>query len=265
MGEEKKEKRLVEYYQEGAIGIIHLNDPPLNISTKENRKQYGEAVTWAKNNPELRVVIFRNTGKCFGAGADVKAMPNIDINSYNVPRYTNVYERVTDLPMPTIAALDGAAYGGAFERALACDMRIARRDAILCMSEVNFGAIPGSGGVAKLIELMGNAKAMEVMLMPRKDMTAEEWLPYGVVNAVVDDEEKTGDAAFRKAMEWAEIIASKPYSGPRAIKEASLCWRKPRLEPYFKEQQRINTHLCAAGDFKAGANDFFNKDNAFHK
>ena len=255
-GEHKK--RLVEYYQEGSIGVIHLNDPPLNISTAENRKQYGEAVDWAIHNPEIRVVVFCNTGKCFGAGADIKAMQTIDIRTYNVERRENVYEKVTDMPMPTIAALDGNAFGGAFERALACDMRIARRDVILCMSEVNFGAFPGSGGVPKLIDLMGYSKAIEVMLMPRKDMTAEEWMKLGVINAVTEEQ-----TAFEKAMEWARVIAEKPYAGPRAIKEAGSCYRKPRLEPYFKEQQRINTHLCAAGDFKSGASDFFNKDKEF--
>ena len=132
MEEEKKDVRV---YREGDVGVIHLDAPPLNLINRKFKEDLDEAVAWAEKEAGLRVVIIRNSGKYFGAGGDVNEMKEKD---YHVDKLDGIIQRIGALPMPTIAAMDGGAFGGSFEIALACDMRIAARGSILGLTEVNF-------------------------------------------------------------------------------------------------------------------------------
>jgi len=245
-----EEKKVIESYKEGDIGIIHYNDPPLNIITKLHKKQLDEAITWSENDKSMRVLVFRNTGKCFGAGGDINEMKEV---GYTVDILQYIIERISNLPMPTIAAMDGSAYGGSFEVALACDMRIAAKGSVMAMTEVNFGSFPGVGGTSRLIQLMGRAKAIEVMLMAYK-WPAEEWMKYNVINAIPEE-----GTAFEMAMNWARVIAEKPFYGPHAVKDAVRSYMKPRYDEFLGEQQRIMASLAGKDDIVNSSKDFLKK------
>lgn len=243
-------KRIVKTYREGYTGVIRLDAPPLNLINQRFKEELEEAVEWAEKETECRTLIICNSGKYFGAGGDVNEMKEAD---YHVDKLDGLIQRISRLPMPTIAAMDGGAFGGSFEIALACDLRIAAHGSILGLTEVNFGSFPGVGGTPRLIQLMGRAKAMEVMLMAYR-WPAEEWMRYGVINAVPDL-----GTAFELALSWADVIGKKPASGPRAVKEAVNCFSGPACDAFLPHQHRIMEALAGKSDIMESSKAFLNK------
>lgn len=123
-------------------------------------------------------------------------------------------DSIAQLPMPVIAAIHGAAFGGGLELALACDIRLAADDAQMGLTEVGWGIIPGAGGCARLAALVGPARAKELIFTARR-LTAEEALALGLVNRVVRREQ-----LLTAARALAEEIARQAPLAVRAAKRA---------------------------------------------
>lgn len=141
-------------------------------------------------NRDIRVVIFTGAGdKAFSAGADLKERKTLNEMEVrrNVKKIRDVFNAVANLPQPTIAAVNGYAFGGGFELMLACDFRIAVKGAIMGLTEVSWAIIPGAGGTQRLPRLIGEAKAKELILTARK-ITAEQAYEYGLLTNVVEKE-----------------------------------------------------------------------------
>jgi enoyl-CoA hydratase len=105
-----------------------------------------------------------------------------------VKKIRDVFNAIADLPQPTIAAVNGYAFGGGFELMLACDFRIAVKEAVMGLTEVSWAIIPGAGGTQRLPRLIGEAKAKELIFTARK-ISAEEAYHYGLLTKVVSKEE----------------------------------------------------------------------------
>ena len=174
---------------EPPIAWITLNRPEkLNAI---NSKMINELIAvvnklGAEPFDRVRVVVIKGAGKAFSAGADLTMFSNEEpteayLTSRMLQELTNRLER---LNKPVIAMIHGYALGGGLELALACDMRIASEDAILGLPEVTLGLIPGSGGVKRLVRLIGLGKAKELILTGAK-LTAKEAEKLGIVNRVV--------------------------------------------------------------------------------
>ncbi|RUS70707.1 hypothetical protein EGW08_021527 [Elysia chlorotica] len=135
--------------------------------------------------------------------------------------YGNMLRRaVTDLqnlPMPTIAAIDGAALGGGLEIALGCDMRVAASNAKIGLVETSLAIFPGAGGTQRLPRLVGPSVAKELIFTARR-LNGWQALEKGVVNHCVDQNE-AGDAAFHRSLELADEILP---NGPIGVKMAKL-------------------------------------------
>jgi len=137
---------------------------------------------------DVRAVIFTGAGdKAFSAGADLKERAGMSPEQTRamVRRIRTTMDLVERLPMPTIAAVDGFAFGGGCELALACDMRVLGKSAIIGLTECALGIIPGAGGTQRLPRLVGVAKAKE-LIFTAKRMSADEALAIGLANRVVD-------------------------------------------------------------------------------
>lgn len=126
-----------------------------------------------------------------------------------------------ELPQPTVAALDGAALGGGLEMALACCLRTASSTAKLGLVETGLAIIPGAGGTQRLPRLIGACRAKE-LIYTSKILDGLQAASYGLVNYAVDQNDN-GDAAYLKALELAEQIASQ---GPIAVRMAKLAINK---------------------------------------
>lgn len=200
--------------QRGPITTITLMNPPLNLVTAELTAQLRETLTRVADDEEVRAVVLSGgTSRAFCAGSDVKEFAGLRGRSAEGKLLVEklVYRQLADLPMPTIAAIEGDALGGGLELALCCDLRVASSAARLGMPEVRLGVIPGSGGTQRLPRIVGPAHAKELILMGGIVDADEAWR-IGLVNRVAEP-----GGAEALAREMASQIAQR---GPLAVRLA---------------------------------------------
>ncbi|PZM65776.1 enoyl-CoA hydratase [Paenibacillus dendritiformis] len=208
----------------GQVAIITLNRPDeLNAFNYEALVRLGGIVEEIRQNPQrIRAVIVTGRGRAFSAGADLKERRTLNEQQVrrNVRAIREVFTAVEELPQPTIAAVNGYAFGGGFELTLACDFRFAVRDARMGLTEVSLGIIPGAGGTQRLPRLIGPARAKELILTARK-ITAEEALQYGLLSGMADDAEQLRRMALELANEIAANAPLAVYQAKYAINRGS--------------------------------------------
>lgn len=135
---------------------------------------------------DIRLLVLTGAGpRAFSAGADLKERRGwtLDDTRLFLGEINALMNAVAVFPRPTIAAINGSAFGGGFELALACDVRIAAETAEMGLTEVRLGIIPGAGGTQRLPRVVGEGRAKELVLLPRR-LTADEALAWGLVNRV---------------------------------------------------------------------------------
>ena len=198
----------------GAVTTIRLNNPPLNLVSLDVTKALTAALALVEQDKEVRAVILAGAGdRAFCAGSDVKEFPSLSgrVAEGKLISENAAYDQLAELPLPTIAAIEGDALGGGLELALCCDLRVAASTALLGLPEVRLGVMPGSGGTQRLPRLIGLARAKELILLG-EIVDAETALSFGLVNRVVAQGQ-----AESIARELAETLASR---GPVAVREA---------------------------------------------
>ncbi|XP_056459649.1 enoyl-CoA hydratase domain-containing protein 2, mitochondrial [Gadus chalcogrammus] len=183
--------------------------------------QMREIITSLSCDTASRVVIFRSmVPGVFCAGADLKeraAMNNISADSF-VHRLRTLMTDIASMPMPTIAAMDGAALGGGLELALACDLRTAAYSAQMGLIETTRGLLPGAGGSQRLPRLVGISLAKELIFTGRR-VGGRAALGLGLVNQATE-QNQTGDAAYTEALSLAREILPQAPVAIRLAKEA---------------------------------------------
>ncbi|MBM7554264.1 enoyl-CoA hydratase-related protein [Thalassobacillus pellis] len=183
---------VIDYHVKGHIAYITLNRPAsLNCFNYELLEELGQWVEKIHLDDSVRVVIFTGAGeKAFSAGADLKERKTLTEQEVrrNVKKIADVFHAVYHLPQPTIAAVNGYAFGGGFELMLACDFRIAVEEAKMGLTELSWAIIPGAGGTQRLPRLIGEARAKELILTASK-FSAEEGYMYGLLHKVVESKE----------------------------------------------------------------------------
>jgi len=191
----------VKYEQKDFIAYVTLDRPDmLNAFNYEMLEQLRNVMESIQIHPDIRLVIITGSGdKAFSVGADLKERKTLPdtLVKRNLNRFGEVFTLIEQLPQPTICVLNGYAFGGGLELALACDFRIAADTVSLGLTETGLGIIPGAGGTQRLPRLIGEAKALELILTAKR-MTAHEALDYGVVTKVAPVEslhEVTADFA----------------------------------------------------------------------
>ncbi|MFI8713977.1 enoyl-CoA hydratase-related protein [Brevibacillus brevis] len=214
----------VRFEREGHIGLITLNRPDeLNALNYDTLERLGSLIEQVRlDAKEIRVVIVKAEGRAFSAGADLKERRTLTEQQVrrNVRKIRDVFTALERLPQPTIAMINGFAFGGGFELALACDFRYAVADAKMGLTEVSLGIIPGAGGTQRLSRLIGPSKAKELILTARR-IQAQEAYHIGFVNAVAKDTEELRELAIGLAN---EILANAPlavYQAKSAIDRGS--------------------------------------------
>lgn len=199
----------------GHILEIVLDRPKANAIDAKTSYEMGEVFLMFREDPELRVAIITGGGeKFFSAGWDLKAAaegeaPDADFGPGGFAGLTEIF----DLDKPVIAAVNGYAFGGGFELALAADMIVCSENASFALPEAKLGIVADSGGMLRLPKRLPPAISNELMMTGRR-MDAQEALRWGVVNQVVESD-KLMDAARELA---AQIGQSAPLA-LAAIKE----------------------------------------------
>ncbi len=208
---------------DGTIATITLaTDGGLNVMSTDAISRLGDAVARVAANPDIRFTILRAEGKVFVAGADIKEMAAFDTTAGQ--RFgqlgSSVCDAIESLPCITFAALQGAALGGGFEIAVACDFRIAVAKAKIGMPETTLGLIPGWGGIPRSIRLAGLSAAKRLMFSGAF-ISAEEGAKLGLIDAIVSD----ADALDTEIKNW---ITRFDRGGPAAIGLAKRAIRDGR-------------------------------------
>ncbi|KAF2895523.1 hypothetical protein ILUMI_10652 [Ignelater luminosus] len=176
------------------------------------------------NNETIKVLIIKSSVPgVFCAGADLKERINKSLKESIKLSNTlrGMMNKIHNLPMPVIAAIDGTALGGGLEIALACDMRVTTKTTKLGLVETRLAIIPGGGGTSRLPRLINPAVAKE-MILTAKIVDGKEALHSGLVNHAVEQNEK-GDAAYQKSLDIAREILP---NGPIAVRMAKFAINK---------------------------------------
>ncbi|MEG0386284.1 MAG: enoyl-CoA hydratase-related protein [Solibacillus sp.] len=178
---------IIQYEQRDFVAYITLNRPAmLNAFNFEMLEELKSVIESIQIHPHIRLVIITGAGdKAFSVGADLierKTLPDTLVKR-NLNRFGEVFTLIEQLPQPTICVLNGYAFGGGLELALACDFRIAADHITLGLTETSLGIIPGAGGTQRLPRLIGEAKAMELILTAKR-MNAQEAFDYGILTKV---------------------------------------------------------------------------------
>ncbi|WP_223641693.1 enoyl-CoA hydratase-related protein [Planococcus sp. 4-30] len=207
----------IHYEQRNNLAFITLNRPEaLNAFNYDMLLELGQVVEAIRINPDIRVVVFTGAGeKAFSVGADLKERKNMtdDLVKRNIFKIGEVFSTIESLPQPTIAMMNGFAFGGGMELALACDFRIVDEDTLLGLTETSLGIIPGAGGTQRLPRLIGETKALELILTARR-LNSAEALEYGLVTRVA-----TRDQLADVTGAFADSILA---NGPVALQQAKF-------------------------------------------
>jgi enoyl-CoA hydratase/carnithine racemase len=197
----------------GTVVVIRLVNPPLNLVTRDLTRELHRALGTVAEGQGVRVVVVAGGERAFCAGSDISEFEGLRGRALEgkVVFEKMIYQRLAELPMPTIAACEGDALGGGLELAMCCDLRVASEKARFGLPEVGLGVIPGSGGTQRLPRLVGLGRAKE-MILTGGIIDAAAAASIGLVTRVVP-----AGQAESAAMEIAEVVAAK---GPLAVREA---------------------------------------------
>jgi enoyl-CoA hydratase/carnithine racemase len=240
----------------GRIAHLELVNPPLNLVTRELTERLRDALAQLAAADDVRVVVVSGRGeRAFCAGSHIGEFEALRgrVAEGKLLLEKLVYRQLAQLPMPTIAAIEGDALGGGLELALCCDLRIASARARLGMPEVRLAVLPGSGGTQRLPRVVGPARAKELILTGRI-ISADEAERIGLVNQVVPAGE-----ARRAAEAVAEEIAAR---GPLAVREAKRLIDAAMdldLDAGLAAELDASERIFASEDMLEGASAFFEK------
>jgi enoyl-CoA hydratase/carnithine racemase len=231
------------------VEILVLRNPPVNALSRPVLDQLERHIAGIEAAPKTRAVVVTGDGQYFSAGADLKEMATVGFDDAPalVRRGQALFERLSALRPPVLAAINGLALGGGLELALACDLRVAGESAKLGAPEANFGLLPAYGGTQRLTRLLGPSKAMELVFTGAM-VPAAEAARIGLVNKVVPAGQE-----LRAARDLAHAIAQK---APRAVAAAKrairLGYDRPLAEGLELEAEAFESEVLPSSDLGEG-------------
>ena len=253
------EKKLVDYRVENGMALIELNDPPANTYSYEMMRQLDDAILSARFDDNVHVLILRGAGeKFFSAGANIKMLSEVSPQfKYNFCLHANeTLNRLEHTPKLVIAALNGHTVGGGLEVALACDIRIAKKDGgKVGLPEINLGVLPGTGGTQRLARLIGKSRAIELMVTGRT-FSFEEALEIGLINYIFEE----GDF-FKQVLEYAQqfVPPNKASKAAGRIKRAVQSGLEISFAEALALERELQQQLFQSEDAKEGLSAYVEK------
>jgi enoyl-CoA hydratase len=259
-----QEKALIKYDKQGAVAVVTLDDPPANTYTHEMMRQLDEAILQARFDKETQVIVLTGSGeKFFCAGANIGMLQKVDptFKYYFCLHANETLTRLEQTPKLVIAALNGHTVGGGLEIAMACDIRIARRNAgKIGLPEVALGVLPGTGGTQRLTRLVGKAKALELMITGRT-FSFEEAQEYGIVTDIYDG---NGEQFMSEVMTYAKQFTT-PNKAAKAVGNIKRAVQSGGEVPFSESlaiERELQQLLFQSKDAKEGLNAYVDKKMA---
>ena len=242
--------------KKGKIGTVTVNRPEqMNSMNSETRAELAEAFIKLGNDDDIAVILLIGApGKAFIAGADIKEFLQRKLDEQgDLEKDWIATKIISDLAKPVIAMIDGFCLGGGLEIAMACDLRIASDRSKLGQPEINIGIIPGAGGTQRLTRLVGEGRAMEMILTGRM-ISAEEACNYGILNFIY-----SADELEVKTMEIANTIAEKSSYAVERAKKSVKAVSDMNLEEGLKFEREMFIECANSEDGEEGITAFIEK------
>jgi enoyl-CoA hydratase/carnithine racemase len=253
------EKQLIQYEVDEGVAVLTMDDPPANTYTHAMMRQLDDCIVRARFDNNVHVMLLRGAGnKFFSAGANISMLNEVDptFKYYFCLHANETLNRLEQTPKLVIAALNGHTVGGGLEIAMACDIRIARKNGgKIGLPEVGLGVLPGTGGTQRLARLLGKAKAIELMVTGRT-MEFDEAKELGIITDIYESESY-----------WADILTyAKQFVPPKKASKAvgnikrAVC---SGLEVPFSEalaiERELQQLLFQSSDAKEGIASYVEK------
>ena len=253
------DEKMIEYRVDNGIAVLEINRPPANAYNTELLKELDEAVLNARFDDNVHaIVITGKLEKFFSAGADIKLLGSATLSYRNnfALHGHEVLMRIENTPKIVIAAINGHAQGGGLEIAMACDIRIAKKDGgRIGLPEIGLGVIPGMGGTQRLPRLVGKGRAME-LCATGKLIAFEEGLEMGLINHIYEKE-----SFMDQVMEYARqyIVPNKSSLAVGKVKRAIQTGLGLSLPDGLAFERELLAQVFASEDGNEGVKAFFEK------
>ncbi len=241
----------------------HPNYATITLNRPEKRNSLNEALLSAmdkafgaiEEDKEIRAVILRGAGKSFSAGLDLAEADRLE-GGHTPVSIERTFHRLEQLPVPTIAAVQGAALAGGCELALHCDLRVAAEDARIGMTVARVGLVVPYDFIRKLIEIIGSANTAQI-LYTAEPVNAQRALSMGMVHEVVPNDKL--DAA---AVAWAEKVSSNAPHAPLSLRTMKKSMRRSMSganDAWHDDILEMGRMVRASKDAREGVRAFLEK------
>ena len=241
----------VEHDPDTERADIVLDRPPLNIVSMPERDQLAAVFAALDRDPAIRVIVLRGAGKDFSSGGNIAGF--LEAAPEQVAKLADNVAAPERCTKPVIAAVRGFCFGVGFELALACDFRIASETAEFALPEMRIGMIPGSGGSARLLQMVGIARTKDMAMRARR-VKADEALRWGFITECVADDAL--DAAVARLA--AELCTFSPLA-QRTLKRVLNHGQHLPLRGAIELEGEAYGRLRSSADFKEGVQSFQEK------
>lgn len=188
---------VVSYEVRGSIGLIQINNPPVNALSVNKGVLQGllDAIKSGDHDPQVNAFLLIGGGKNFSGGADISEFGKP--KAPGMATLSDLLDYMDTVTKPIVAALSGPTMGGGFELSLTCHYRLASKEAIVGLPEVKLGILPGAGGTQRLPRIIGAEQALE-LITSGAFISAEKAKSLGIVNEIIDGELLEGSIKWIK-------------------------------------------------------------------
>lgn len=233
-----------------------LDRPPLNLLTQDLRRVLGDSFLGFADDATVRAVVLTGGSGNFCAGADMKEFP-LRFDAEVAREHGLNGQRMTlallECPQPTIAAIEGACYGGGYELALSCDFRVAASLSRVGLPEIRRGVWPGTGGIPLLSRLIG-ASAAKRFIFEGETISAEAAHAAGMVDRLSER-----GTALETAIAWATALSKAPAHAVRTVKNLVDDEWIGSVRAYFRREIEAYVACYQWEDAREGNRAFFEK------
>lgn len=236
------------------IALIELHRPEaLNTINRAMIDELGEAIDACRHDRSVRVILIAGNRKSFCAGADVKAM--LGFSADDAKQFAldmkRLHDRIIHCPKPVIAVIEGVCFGGGFELALTCDLRILGPDARIALPETRLGLIPGAGGTQRLLDIVGPAVAAQ-MILTGEAISAQRAFQLNLAGML-------SEQPMEDALRLAERLANGSAPALAAAKSLLNGLRNRNMEPQLEQELSAFAELFRHADSAEGIRAFTEK------
>lgn len=234
------------------IGYLILDRAPLNIVSYKGRSQIRAIIEAMDEDDDVGVIVIRGANGLYTSGGDVKAFPDIPFDGMSDLAWNiGAPERCSK---PVIVALEKYAFGVGFELAMACDFRLATKETLVALPEINLGEMPGSGGSVRVVKIAGLTRAKD-MVMLGKRIPAPQAKEWGLITEIAEDSE----ALTALIEDYAAQLNAKAPLALRALKRVLNSVYDTSLKVAMDIEGHSYEKLRSTADYKEGLDAFAEK------